>query len=329
MAAPVVGPIAPVVPPPPPTFSVKDAMVLCGVQDAARAGVAGTDAERIASNLFNNDFNSCMDYDTEELKDDLKSFTDLRANQGRIVLLPIVKKRIRAFIQWTRDQLRMGMNPINFPFPVGETQQLLKKMTTHEQWVERSKTAKEPKDFTNDMKWDDWIVTFIDYLSQLPGRNGVPLKYVVRDNDLPDPTPNADFLQEYVNMAPLQGDGYIEDAKSVLTLLNKYIVGNEMAEATVSKPLGADKDGRDAVQALRDNYEGKGMAATKLLEADKTIKTLFYKDENPFKPWKKFEAELVNAYAVLEKHNEVHTDGQKLQQLQNDRIRADFLVSEK
>ena len=61
----------------PPNHDALEAVTLCGVSNAPRAGIVGTDAERIAENVFNNDFESCMDYDEEQLKADLKSFSEL------------------------------------------------------------------------------------------------------------------------------------------------------------------------------------------------------------------------------------------------------------
>ena len=47
-----------------------------------------------------------MDYDKEELKADLKTFSKLRANQGKIPLMPIiVKKCLLAFIQFAKDEI--------------------------------------------------------------------------------------------------------------------------------------------------------------------------------------------------------------------------------
>ena len=71
----------------------------------------------------------------------------------------------------------------------------------------------------------------MNYLRTLPGRNGVPLSYIVRDNDDPDPISCSSFLDEYVTMSPLQGPAYIEDAGVVHTLFASLIAGNDTAEA--------------------------------------------------------------------------------------------------
>ena len=332
-AVPNAAAVVPVVPAGPPTFTVKDAMVLCGVSDVARTGQANSDAERIAENIFDNDFENCMDFKSDELESDLKGLNEqLPVNRGRIAVLPNSRKKILAFIQWTKDMYRTGLDPTQFPFPVAETKELRKRMVSHQLWVKKAESAKEPKEFTKDMKWDDWVTTLIEYLSQMPGRNGVPLKYIIRDNDLPDPTPKPNFLEEYVAMAPLNGEAYIADSTEVLSIINKLIVGNDTAEGAVKPIVAVDAaDGRGAFQALRDTYEGKGLMRNNIVHAEHTIDNLFYKNETLYMPWKKFEAELVGAYATVNKAagRTVHDDDSKLRKLQQYRIKADFLKEEK
>ena len=65
--------------------------------------------------------------------------------------------------------------------------------------------------FTKQVKWEDWAPTFINYLREIPGRDGVPLKFI-RANDLPDLTPNKDFLDDYVNNATLTDEAFTIDA---------------------------------------------------------------------------------------------------------------------
>jgi hypothetical protein len=65
----------------------------------------------------------------------------------------------------------------------------------------------------------------------IPGRDGVPLKYVCRDNEVSDSTPNTDFIDDYVNMAPLEGEAYAIDSADVHTYIVNFVAGNETAEA--------------------------------------------------------------------------------------------------
>ena len=67
----------------------------------------------------------------------------------------------------------------------------------------------------------------------IPGRDGVPLKYIIRENDLPDHTPNKDFLDDYVNNATLMGELFTIDEAEVHTLIVNLISQNEEPESVI------------------------------------------------------------------------------------------------
>jgi hypothetical protein len=93
---------------------------------------------------------------------------------------------------------------------------------THEKYQTDSKTLSEaakPEKFKETIKWEDWKPTFLNYIRAIPGRDGVPLKYICRDSDAADPTPNEDFLDDYVAMEPLDGNAYAIDSVQVHTFL--------------------------------------------------------------------------------------------------------------
>ena len=84
--------------------TVFDAMVACGVDNAIRFNGA-TAAMRIAEEVFDNDFMSCIDKDISEIEEDFKTYAGLTVNQGQIRLHPGTKRQIKAFMQWvTNDQ---------------------------------------------------------------------------------------------------------------------------------------------------------------------------------------------------------------------------------
>ena len=68
------------------------------------------------------------------------------------------------------------------------------------------------------------LVTNLDQLFEgIPGRYGVPLKYIIRENYLPDLTPNKNFLDEYVNNATLIVEAFTIDATEVHTFIVNLI----------------------------------------------------------------------------------------------------------
>ena len=69
-------------------------VVECGVDNTAIFN-AQTPAERIAEELFDNNFSSCMDKTSEELRSDFKSYSDLTVAQGQIRLTLGVNRNIQ------------------------------------------------------------------------------------------------------------------------------------------------------------------------------------------------------------------------------------------
>ena len=181
----------------PAEHTVAEAMLACGI-------AAPKDAT-FATEVFMDSFDTCRDMSEADLTDAFKTFSNLSVAEGRIRLLPAQKARVKAFLQWVKDQQRMGIDPSAMPFPVADTTTLIRRATTHKMYIDKSDTiasAAKPVKFTADVKWEDWSPSFINYVRAIPGRDGVPLKYVIRNNNDPDPTPQADFLDEYVNNAP-------------------------------------------------------------------------------------------------------------------------------
>jgi len=308
------------------TFTVEDALVRCGVQDF--------DAAELAGGLFVDDFKTCMDKTFEELNIDFKGYSDLTQAQGQIRLAPSVKNKIRAFIQWVRDEYRMGRDPSSTEFPVASWANLIQRYKTHERFVKNASTisdAAKPKTFTEDLRWEDWAPTFVNFLRALPGREGTPLKYVCHENDAPDPTPVPDnFLEEYINNAPLVGPAYNSDNAEVYAYLVNLIIGNQTVESKI-QALNNQRDGRSAFMTLKDHYEGTGLNAVDIINADKILAKLHYSGEKPpYMTWTDFERQLRAAYAAYDRREKrvVHSNEMRLRTLM-EKVNADFLQSAK
>ena len=172
-------------------------------------------------------------------------------------------------------------------FPVVQAPELLRRYKNHEKFVSSASTladAAKPGIFTRHTKWDDWIPTFLNYLCAMPGRDGIPLKYICRENHTPNPAPNADFLDDYINMEPLSGESYVIDSAQVHTFIVNFVSGNETAEAKIQS-FSAQTDGRIDYQALVDHYEGVGVHAINITKAEATLKGLFYSGEKKPHMW--------------------------------------------
>jgi uncharacterized membrane protein YgcG len=312
-----------------PVIAALDA---CGIDNVSPFH-GETQAARVAGDIFDNQFSTCMDIAFKELDDHFKTYGELTIAQGQIRFRPGTRKNLKAFVQWTRDEIRLGRDPSATPFPVELVSDLIRRYKTHEKFQTDAKTlaeAAKPKKIKVATKWEDWKPTFLNYIRTMPGRDGVPLKYICRDADEPDCTPNEDFLDDYVAMAPLEGNAYAIDTMQVHTFLVNFVSGNDTVEAKI-QGLSRAYDGREAFKRFVEHYEGVGIHAIDIREADEVIKDLFYAGEiPPHMWWSEFEKRLTRAFnACIKREGRiVHSDSMKIRML-IDKIKADFLTPTK
>ena len=147
-----------------------------------------------------------------------------------------MEKTLKTLIRWTRNEVRLRRDPSVTPYPFANLTVLTRRYNTHSKFIKKEDTlsdAEKPVTLTREVKWKDWIPSFLNYLRTIPGRDGHLLKYVCRDSDASDPTPNVHFLNDYVAMTLLIGKAYTIDSAEVFTLIIKFIAGNETAKAKI------------------------------------------------------------------------------------------------
>lgn len=110
-----------------PNYLVEEAMI--------RRGLAADQARNIANEIFQDDFNTCVDKSNEEIDADFKTLESSSVAQGQIRLRPSAKTNIRAFVQWTRDELRLQRDPRLTVFPVSDARNLIRRYKTHQHFI--------------------------------------------------------------------------------------------------------------------------------------------------------------------------------------------------
>lgn len=80
--------------------TIEEALEACGVDNGVIFGQFNgqTQTERIAEDVFDGNFTSCMDKKISELEDDWKTYAQLTVAQGQVRLRPAMKKNIKALI---------------------------------------------------------------------------------------------------------------------------------------------------------------------------------------------------------------------------------------
>ena len=84
-----------------PVQTMEDALIACNVNVDTNVIFNGsTAAQRIATEVFDDDFTSCVDKENSDLEADWKTYSQLTVAQGQIRLRPATKKNIRALISF-------------------------------------------------------------------------------------------------------------------------------------------------------------------------------------------------------------------------------------
>ena len=95
-----------------------------------------------------------------DLESDFKIYSSLTQSQGQLRFLTGMKNKIKTFVQWTRNLIRMGMNPDKETFSLNQTASLIRVYKTHEKFIKDSSLQPDPA------KPNDLLI---------PGRDKVPL----------------------------------------------------------------------------------------------------------------------------------------------------------
>ena len=74
----------------------------------------------------------------------------------------------------------------------------------------------------------------MNYVREIPVRYGVPLKYIIIDNELYNLTTNKYFIDDYVDNANLQGGYFTIDSEGVHTFIVNLIYQKEEAESVIN-----------------------------------------------------------------------------------------------
>ena len=112
--------------------TVEQLLLVCGVPNDGVLFNGGTKAQRIAIEVFSDDFNSCMDISHDDFETECKTYSSLTIAQGQIRLNPGTKRNIKALIQWCRKQIIIGLDPATDVFNNNQQLALLCQYKAHQ-----------------------------------------------------------------------------------------------------------------------------------------------------------------------------------------------------
>ncbi len=149
---------------------------------------------------------------------------------GRIVFGLVRTKKLVGVMHWVQDCFRASDVPNHDNFDDDVLFEALSLAQIRKSDVELVTTytkAVDPRKFKDEHKWPKWEKAFTNYLSVVPGVSGIPLSYVVQEQEVP--TPGMEYpgtlTERMINRAPLEGQYYIADTQRVHNLLVGFLQG--------------------------------------------------------------------------------------------------------
>ena len=158
------------------------------------------------------DFRYLVEKDIRDMADEFGKRT--QAN-GRIVFGLGRTKKLTGVMHWVQDCHRANDIPNHENFDEETMYAALSLAQIRKSDIELVTTnskAADPGKFKDERKWPEWEKAFINYLSVIPGVNGIPLSYVVQELENPTQgTEYATFNERMINRALLNGQYYIAE----------------------------------------------------------------------------------------------------------------------
>ena len=263
------------------------------------------------------DLASMSDMTYKDISELQSSYAKRTIAEGRIHFGMNRTKRLKALIDWIHDLERIGESPHidehNEDSFLEALQQSSNRATIRQVDEETmSARAKEaaPGNLTGETMWEKWETKLTNMLSIQVGVFGVPLAYVIRESDVPDPDASFDtFVEKCIANCPLEGPKYEADARMVHQIIMSYTTG-ETAEQWL-KPHAKKANGRLDMKALRDYYRGEGNQTRRVSDAEKLRDTLHYKSEGAM-PFAAFLSKCQKMFNMFEESKEPYTEAAKL-----------------
>ena len=257
--------------------------------------------------------------DITQLSTDFSSRT---AANGRMNVGTRRTKRLKALLHWVQDFHRVS----NTPSIVGLSQATfligldaaISRAEVRQTLKDNSDTASkaaDPGPLKSEKQWREWEEKFTNFLNCILGVNGIPLSYVIRENDDPDTEgEHPNFVTKTIACAPLRGEYFLADRLTVFNLLLSFTTGQPSGDWIKSTIRHCD--GRRSMKALRAHFAGEGNASRNKSVADALKASLHYKNERAL-AFEDFLTKCQKMFNIYDKEGESMAEDAKLRFLYN------------
>ena len=311
-------PVPPIINPPMPPMQIMNEMNLAMLH----IGFANFGVRQRLRDEGLASFNDLKSLTEKDIRDVAETFGRRTANDGRFIFGIRRTRLLIGLVHWVQDFGRIGETPnmTNYindangfrdALDIALDRALVRKIE-----LDQSDTvskAADPGKFKDERKWPEWEPAFSNYLSTIPGVNGVPLSYVLRLESTPDPNETyQSFNEQAIACSPLTGASFQADARKVHQLLKSFLQ-SESAEQWI-KSISRKQNGREDMIALRNHYSGEGNTSRRIAIAEKTRDTLHYKSERAM-PFSSFLDKLQKMFNIFDEENESISETAKVRLL--------------
>jgi len=204
----------------------------------------------------NNGLNTSVDLIGLNEKDTSQILKIIRTAVPPVVVPYIAQKCLNIFCFWVNRHMQLNESIESGQF----TQAALDaygRLSAFEanQEEEAAMHVKPPAKYKTDSKWKPFKEGAIAYFNSVKGSHSIPLAYVIRDKEIPDP--NAIYQTEHhrlISVTPLAGIEYEEDNGKVFDFLKSWTLKGPAW--TWMRAFNATRNGRASWQALVQHFEG-------------------------------------------------------------------------
>ena len=296
--------------------SIDTILMYCGFQE-------DDERENIALDGFE-DFEDILALTEKDIGDLAKGFAERTAVNGKIIFGLRRTNLLKATTHWVQDFRRVSREPtlegiedeagFREAIEIARQRAQIRKHNVDES--DSLSKASDPGKLKRQKDWQVWSRSLTNHLSTILGQDGVPLSYVIRENEEPDyeeeDEEDFDFERLSIKCAPLEGIMYKTDARKVHQLIHGFVQG-ETAETWI-KPKEKKQDGRLDFKALKAHYGGEGNKSVRIKEAEVLRNSLQYKNERSMS-FDKFLTSMQKMFTGFEDNEEFLSNTQKIRLL--------------
>jgi hypothetical protein len=189
----------------------------------------------------------------------------------------LIQNNLTGLIWYLKDRTRRGL-PVDVNNIVFDD--LHRCHMAYEAYLQnrdKSQNIKALEKWCDKYDFDDWDCKVTETLSLVYGRNYCPIAYVIRPDKPAGWSPAVDAVNDYEQLMyqlPLDGIAFKQDNETMFSFIQLAVVHSQ-AETWIYNHVPG-RDGRGAMQALHNHYEGEAELGVQALKAQQILDTLVY-----------------------------------------------------